>query len=186
MKSRSSRGFASAFAFALAVMALAAAAALTVQLGADKNASVAALEAANVGWRFDDGKKLAELTATDAIVDSAYATCGCGRNAPGAFLALSREKAAKYFDNASAVLSDGAYAASFTGADVQGTVADSSCSLEGRVTVNVRERVESPNAMREQTLSLDRRLSVRKTEASVRIDVSGEQGKLAGIVVGCE
>jgi hypothetical protein len=180
------RGFASVFAFALAIMVLAAAAALAVQLGGDKNAAVAALEAGNVGWRFGDGQKLAELTATDVVVDSAYTTCGCGRTGSNAFLALAREKAAKYFENASAVLSDGVYSASFSGVGVEGTVSDSTCNLEGNLVVSVKEEVKSPNAVRRETLSINRKLSVRKTEALVRIDVSGDSGKLAGIEVACE
>ena len=178
-------GFASAFAFAMAVTVLAAAAAITIQLGGDKTASVAALEALNVGWRFSDAAKIAEFTATDVVVDSAYASCGCGRTAPNAFLGLAREKAGRYFENSSAVLSDGVYTASFANAQVESQLSDSTCNLAGDVTVSVDAKVSSPNAFRRETLVMTRKLSVRKSESSVKIDVSNEEGKLAGIEVEC-
>lgn len=181
-----SRGFASAFAFAFAITTLAAAAALTVQLGADKAASVASLEALNVGWRFDDASKIASLTATDAVVDAAYASCGCGRSGPGTFLALAREKAASYYANASSILSDGVYRTEFSGAEVAGTVGDANCNINADVTVSVGAKASSPNAMRKESLGFERKLLIRKTEAQVNFDVSDGNGKkLAGIQVAC-
>lgn len=100
------RGFASLAIAVMAIALIAYYAGISSSSASSADTLALSLESRQVSWRSIDSEAFLSNATLDAVLDSAYAVCGCGADVPASFNATLGSKLVSYFANASAALGD--------------------------------------------------------------------------------
>lgn len=178
------RGFASAIAAVLAALAIAFAASAALSFSSLEHAWLVASETRIVAQGFSDAKPFFEATVNDALLDSAFQTCGCAvSNASGLNATISR-LVPQYLANSSARLSFGAFYANYSGLSVPSfTVSSCNATLTG--TFSYAVSANSTNAKVASVISVSKTLGIEKNSTAVSLNVSNSTTLVANVTVTC-
>ncbi len=178
------RGFASSIAAVLTVLALSFAIAAVLSFSSLQHAGLVSTESRKVFEVFQDSKPFFDASVTDALLDSAYQTCGCSASNASGLNAAITQLVTQYLANSSARLSFGPVFVNYSSLSTPSFSA-SSCntSLTGTFIYDIN--ANSTNARINTSISVSKTLGIQKNSSAVWINVSNSTTLVANVTVTC-
>ncbi|GEM_PF-2893252 len=178
------KGFASTIAAVLASLAIAFAISAALSAASLQHASLVATEGRLVSQLHSDAQPFFDAALTDALLDSAYQTCGCSASNSSGLNETIWRLAPQYLANSSGKLSYGALFVNYSNLAIPSlTVSSCNTSLTGTFSYKVSSN--SRNAKIASDVSVSKTLGVQKTASAVKINVSNSTTLVANVTVTC-
>jgi len=178
------KGFASTIGVALAVLSIALAVGALAAFSSLEQAGVASLELRKTGERLSDARAFYDNAVTDALLDSAFQSCGCDVNAPSSISSKVAVLVPAYLGNASSALSSPSLTVDASQLSIPSFSA-SSCNATLSGIFSYYANVSSFNAQNGAAVSGTKSLEIQKTSSSVLMVVYNSTTLVANVTIIC-
>ena len=142
------------------------------------------LESSKLFYRHLDAQAFLSSSTTDALLDSSYAACGCGVNAPTTLSANFSLLLTNYFNNATSVLNDSAISVNYSFLAIP-SPSISSCNSTTTYTLNYTLETNSTFSRKSTSVLEMRNLTLYKNATALAINSTVGNTTFFSFIVTC-